>query len=162
VDIKAWTDPDFDPVARWTSYDLLLGPGPMNGPMQGRMAVLDASASSDPTCDVTQPDCTTSNPISTFEWELLEVSGVDEYATAMKGPIDLQNPNARCQPFINHGVCYEVVDLGAQTGKVIHFYPDNQFPRNYRFQLKVTDSVCSPPHQNISWQDIQVGAGGGT
>ena len=166
-DIRAWTDPDFDPVAGWVAYDVTLGPGELNGPRMNKMAVLDAApvpsmdskGSYDPACDWNDPGCdkTKLNPIVSYEWELVAVSGTGAYVNAMVGPIDLDNPNARCPSWINNGNCFEVVDL-TPKGKVIRFFADGEAPRNYEFKLTVKDGVCSPSHQGVLQQTVQVGS----
>jgi hypothetical protein len=155
VALMARSDYDADPIAAFDAYDFVNGPG--SPPKMGKMVVLDASKSRDPLCKPDVVDCQEFGPVSTYEWVLVDAGGGD-YATAMEGPIDLENPNKNCPNWINDGNCYEVVDLGAQKGKVIRFYADNWDPRSYKFRLRVTDGVCDPPHRGETENTITINA----
>lgn len=155
VSIMARSDFDADPIADFAAYDQVAGPG--NPPKMGKMAVLDASNSRDPACRAGETNCTQFNPVTSYQWELVSIGNRnDEYARAMKGPIDLDDPNKNCPNWINDGNCYEVVDLGAQRGKVIRFYPDNLEEGAYTFRLTVTDGVCDPPHRGVTTNTITI------
>lgn len=155
IELHSLAMKDYDPEASFVAYDLEMGPGV--SPRAGLMAVLDASASRDPACKI-EEDVTCNpprfNPIVSYEWELVDVSGIGEYPAAMEGPIDLDNPDARCPSFINGGNCFDVVDLGGESGKVIHFFPDPEAQRTYKFRLTVKDGVCNPQHAGWTENDI--------